>query len=335
MAVGRGGLPRRYVLLLLVLTAVTLITLDQRRDDSGPLGAVGRVAHDVVEPIRRATDVVVAPVADWIDGVSEAGSLKDDNEELRRELAEAQAQLDRAQDAIQENERLHAILDLPYPLNAETIAARVVSPAPGNFEQTVVLDKGSDHGIRVDMPVVASDGLYGRVVEASARQAKVLLVTDETFSASVRLANGRVTGIVSGRGGGRDLELEFLAGVEEDAIARGDPVVTAGQDDSLFPSGIPVGEVSDLEEEAGGLFVTAAVEPVVDLDVVEVVLVVVPETVRVPDLSETGTPEVPSDEPTDEPEPVDDGADVSVLTTTTTLPEEELDVTVGEEAGRG
>lgn len=281
MAVTGRSVRRRYVLLLLVLTAVTFITLDQRRDDSGPLGAAGSVAHEVVAPVRSAADAVVSPVADWLDGVTSAGSLRDDNRELRRQLAEADATVERAEDLIEENRRLAALLDLEFLEGIPTITARIVSPPVGNYEETVTLGKGTSAGIREGMPVVASDGLYGRVIEVSASQSKVMLLTDERFSVSVRSARDRLVGIAAGDGT-ETLQLEFIQGTDDadPVVLRGDAVVTSGRDASMYPGGIPVGRIGEVREDPVTAQLSADVVPAVDLGAVEVVKVVDWDPVR-------------------------------------------------------
>lgn len=281
MAVTGRSVRRRYVLVLLVLTAVTFITLDQRRDDSGPLGAAGSIAHEVVAPVRSAADAVVSPVADWLDGVTSAGSLRDENRDLRRQLAEADARVERAEDLIEENRQLAELLDLEFLEGIPTIAARIVSPPTGNYEETVTIGKGESDGVRKGMPVVASEGLYGRVVEASASQSKVMLLTDERFSVSVRSARDRLVGIAAGDGSDT-LLLEFIEGIDDadPVVLRGDTVVTSGRDGSLYPAGIPVGRLGEVREDAVTAQLSADVEPAVDLGAVEVVKVVDWDSVR-------------------------------------------------------
>src|SRR5260370_21274302 len=102
---------RRTILALIVLTAVTLITLDVR--GSGPISALRGGAHDVVNPIAGVFDTVFSPVGDWIDGVTSAASLKDENAQLRRRLDAARGQGAPARAATQENNDLKKLPHLP------------------------------------------------------------------------------------------------------------------------------------------------------------------------------------------------------------------------------
>ncbi|MCZ7534561.1 MAG: hypothetical protein M5T61_00560 [Acidimicrobiia bacterium] len=147
MVVYRRGGRRRYVLVLLLLTAITLITLDKRSGDSGPLGAVGRAAHEVVSPVAKAVNAVTDPVGDWFEGVTSAGSLKRDNDRLRAELADAESRARRGDAALQENRRYKELLELEIPEDSEAVAANVVLGPAGNYESTIIIDKGSDAGV--------------------------------------------------------------------------------------------------------------------------------------------------------------------------------------------
>lgn len=297
MAVTGRTLHRRYVLLLLVLTAVTLVALDSQSDDSGPLGALGSIAHEIVAPVQRATGAVVEPIADWLDGVVSAGSLEAENDDLRAALAEAEAEAARDEDARARVAELSELLELPWVEGIDSVTADVISPPVGNFEHTLVIGKGSSSGIRVDAPVIASGGLLGRVIEVSPSQAKVLLLTDERFNVSVRSARDRLVGIAVGNGSGT-LDLEFLAGVDDGdpgedppVLIVGDAIVTSGLDASLYPPGIPVGEISEVIDDPTTSARTGTLAPFVDIDVVETVQVLDWDPVRddVAPLAEPGS----------------------------------------------
>src|SRR4051812_24285173 len=83
---------RRSVLLIIILTALTLITLDARGGRTGPLGFLGRGAHTLLSPVQGAVDDVVSPVSDWWEGVTNSGDIKKENRKLRDELAAAQGE---------------------------------------------------------------------------------------------------------------------------------------------------------------------------------------------------------------------------------------------------
>ncbi len=271
MAVYRRG-NRRVILVLLLVTSVTLITLDVR--GAGPIGGARGLAHDVVAPVASAADRVFSPVGDWIGGVTHAGSLKDENARLRKQLEELRGNAAQNRAFESENQELSKLLDLPYTEDRDAVAARVVSGSPGNFEWTVQIDRGTSHGVSENMAVVTGAGLVGRVVEASGSRATVLLIRDPDSGVSVVTQIARTTGIAQGRTGETTLRLDLVNPAEQ--VDQGELVFTSGQDGSRFPPNIPVARVVEVTKQRGELQQDVVLRPLVDLDSLEFVKVLRP-----------------------------------------------------------
>jgi rod shape-determining protein MreC len=268
--IGTRRTNRRYVLLLLVLTAITLITLDSRREEPGALGTVGRAAHTIVSPIESAVDSVVSPIADWFDGVTDGASLKSENRRLNRRLGEYEDRLRRANAALDENEELHRLLGLPILADIPRTSARVINRSPGNFEWTVTIDKGEEEGISPDMVVLGPDGLVGRVLDAWNGGSKVLLLIDPESNVGVRVLPGLVSGIAEGIAGSKELRVDLDADAQ---VSIGDNVVTSGLENSSFPADLSVGRITEVEVQPGGLGTVVRVEPWTDFEALEFVTV--------------------------------------------------------------
>ena len=274
MVVYQRGNRRRTILALIVLTAVTLITLDVR--GAGPISAVRGGAHDVVNPIAGAFDTVFSPVGDWIDGVTSAASLKDENARLRRRLDAARGQRATARAATAENKELKKLLDLPFVEDANSIAALVVEGAPSNFEFTVQIGTGESDGVGVDMPVVTGAGLVGRVLEVSRDRATVLLIKDPESGVGVKIEKSGTTGVVKGRGDSNTVRADFVDPKAE--VTKGEIVYTSGQQNSPFPAAIPVGTVSKVTNTRGDLQQDILVKPLVDFSRLDYVKVLRPSS---------------------------------------------------------
>lgn len=257
MVVYRPSRRRRIVLALLVLTSVTLVTLDLRGDQGGVLGTVRDGVRDVLAPVQDAVDAVVTPVGDWVDGVTSAGSLERENRRLREEVAELRNEQARAESVLRENEELRRLAGLSWVGDVESVVAEVVEGPVGNFQWTIGLDKGSDAGLAEGMPVVASAGLVGRVVSVSGSRATVRLLTDDASQVAVRLPDGQ-RGIVSGRSGRDTLALEMEA---DATVEVGEAVVTAGLENGLFPAGLPVGTVQSVRPDTDDVRAGGVVRP--------------------------------------------------------------------------
>jgi rod shape-determining protein MreC len=276
VVVYRSTNQRRPILLLIVVTAVALITLDVR--GSGPISAVRGGAHDVVSPVAGALDTVFSPLWDWIDGVTSATSLKDENARLRRRLDAARGQQAAARATIEENKELKKLLDLPFVDDSSAIAAPVVDGAPSNFEFTVQIGKGETDGVAVDMPVVTGAGLVGRVLEVSRDRATVLLVNDPQSGVGVKLERTGTTGVAKGRGDSSTVRVDFVDPNAE--VTEGEIVSTSGLVNSPFPPGIPVGTVSKVAKAPGDRQQDVLVKPLVDFSRLDYVKVLRPSPGR-------------------------------------------------------
>jgi rod shape-determining protein MreC len=251
------------VLILLVLTSITLITLDARGNNGGVTRTVRNAARDSMAPVQSAVDDVLAPVDDWVDGVTRSADIKAENRKLRRELAEARGQAAESVGARRENRELKKFQNLTFAPDLRGVTAQVIAGSPGNFESTIALDKGTDDGIMNAMPVVAGGGLVGRVVQASRKRATVLLLTDVESGVSVRLGDTGDRGVVNGRAGSNLLRLQFVE--PKVKVKRNDLVFTAGLDGSVFPANIPVGRVVSVKKAPGAIEQTILVRPLVDV----------------------------------------------------------------------
>jgi rod shape-determining protein MreC len=264
---------RRYVLGVIILTCLTLITLDSRSGRSGPLGALGRVAHQVVSPVQGAVDDVTRPVGDWWSGVTDSGGLKRKNRRLEEQIAALRGKVKQADQAIRENSDLKKSLDLHNALLVKNVVGGVVGRDVGNFDPTLTIDKGSETGIAVDMPVISPEGIVGKVIEVWNGGSKIRVLTDPEFSVGVQTPGHpplpATTGIAKGQTGSHDLFVAFDAGT---SVRRGDMIVTSPQS-TLFPSGLLVGTVAAVKVQPGNIGVNATITPFVDLGALQHVTV--------------------------------------------------------------
>jgi rod shape-determining protein MreC len=222
-------------------------------------------ASVVIGPVESAVDTVTAPVRNAWHGVTDYEDLQRENDELRGQIEAADAEGVQASDAERQLAELSAALDLPWAGNVETATARVVSGPRSNFSHAIEIDKGTDDGIAVDMPVVTGAGLVGRVSQATGSRSTVELLTDPEFRVGVRLSTTGDLG--TARGQGRDDPLSVDSAISPSAkVAKGTGVVTSGVDRSAYPPGIPVGTVASSRRGSGGLALDLDVDPVVDVD---------------------------------------------------------------------
>lgn len=261
MALSRRTGRSRLTLALLVLTSLTLLTLDFR--DSQLVQSARRVASTALSPFRGAAETVSEPFSNAWHGITDYGDLESENEALRAELDELRGQAVADENAA---EQLAGILDqlgIEWVGDIPTAAARVVAGPASNFTHTIELDKGSGAGVKVGMPVVNGAGLVGKVVQVTSDRATVQLITDPDFAVGVRLVPDGSLGTATGGGDGENLivDTQLEADVE---VAEGTVLTTSGADRSAFPGDIPVGTVRGSREASGGLTLDLFVEPLAD-----------------------------------------------------------------------
>ncbi len=250
------------MLVLLVLTAVTLITLDQRGAGGGLISGARDGARDAIAPVQTAVDDAFRPIGDWWSGISDSAGLKTTNARLRKQLADARSRAQAAEPALRENEELKRLTQLSFVGGIPAVATQIVSASPGNFVSSVELNKGTDAGIAVGNPVVAGDGLVGRITSASKQRSTVLLLTDPASEVGVRFDATGATGVAKGRAGSNLLTLDFVS--PDVQVNKGDVVSTAGLQNAAFPAGLPVARVVSVEKTAGDLDQRITLRPLVN-----------------------------------------------------------------------
>jgi rod shape-determining protein MreC len=134
----------------------------------------------------------------------------------------------------------------------------------------ILINAGSNDGLRRGMPVVTHQGLVGRVDAVIDSAARVQLITDPTSSVNVRLQNSRTEAILVGSTTA-DLWLDMIP--QQAKVIPGDLVVTSGLG-GVYPPNIPAGQVLDVQKQEAALFQQASVQPAVDFNQLSIVLVI-------------------------------------------------------------
>jgi len=256
----------RFTLILLILTSITLLTLDFR--GFGPLEAVRSRALSIVAPVGDTTANVFRPVGNLWHGAFEYDDLKRQNDELQARVDELNGQITSGDVAKQSLQQLLEQANLPFVGDLPTTRARVVSGTIGNFDyDSIQIDKGSNDGIKVDMPVVVGTGLVGTVVRVTDNRSVIKLITDPTFKVSISVvgssvANAPVTGVAHGQGSGRPLNASLNA---DAPVQPGQLLVTAGVAGGLFPPDLPVGTVASVTKDQGSLQTNLDIDPLANL----------------------------------------------------------------------
>lgn len=196
-------------------------------------------------------------------------STQRENQVLRESVRQLNVRIIESQDALLENERLKQLLALKGTFQSPSVAANVIGEDSAPWYRSIVIDRGSVDGLFEGMPVMATNGVVGRVVKVAASSSRVLLLTDHASSIAASIQRSRARGVLKGKGGG-SCSLEFT--VREDDVKVGDIVTTSGVG-GVFQKGRVLGEVTMVKKGEYGMFQTVDVRPAVNTYHLEEVLV--------------------------------------------------------------
>lgn len=257
---------------LLILATVTVLTLDFR---TGALQGLSGGVTQVIGVFQAGVRTVARPIEGVVESVQGLRGVRAENEQLREENQLLRRQAEAYTDVARENARLRELLQLESSLELETVSARVIGASLSGLERTALVDKGSESGLEVDSAVLGPEGFAGRIIWVGPQMARVRLITDPQSAVGVRIGDIGETGSVVGTG--RDelrLELVSRAALDQGAVRRGDVVTTSGYQGGIFPPGIPVGRIEEVQLAERGADYTIRVRPLARLSRLDVVSVV-------------------------------------------------------------
>jgi rod shape-determining protein MreC len=263
---------RRAALAIFVALSVALVTAYFGESGGGLLHALQRGAQEALAPIETGASRALKPVRDLFGWFGDTLDAKDENEKLKREVERLRGEVARGQTARRDARQLRGLVGLQrqdgFPEGTKPVTARVIARSPTVWFSSVKIDKGSDDGVRVDQPVIASGGLVGKVTSVSGGSAQVTLLTDASSAVSAQVMPEGANGIVKPEvGNPRDLLLDFVE--KGRRVTEGTTVVTSGfassRVESLFPRGIPIGTVTEVDLDEIELYQRVHIKPFADL----------------------------------------------------------------------
>jgi rod shape-determining protein MreC len=266
------------LVVVLVSLSLAIITLDYKQGAGGPLANLGATVRTGLEPLQAAATSVTRPIGDFLSGLAHLPSLQRENEDLQAQLADAQTELSRINFREHQAEVLRGLLELRAALDPEAVAAVVIANSVSNFDWTVTIDRGSDDGLALGMPVVTGAAeaprAVGRIVSVTKGSADVELIIDPRSAVAAVLGDAGEGGIVEGQGDD-DLRMDLITPGTK--VGGNEQVWTQGYavpgERSVFPPDVLLGEVSRVTPESNSVQTSVLVRPAVDFSTLEYVLV--------------------------------------------------------------
>jgi rod shape-determining protein MreC len=230
---------------------------------------LGRVLLDVVAPFQRVGMFGARALGDlWLDAAA-LFRRRAELDALRARVAELEEHAVHTDEVEQENARLRELLAFRKRLEGDVVTATVVGRDATGFARTITIGRGESDGVVKGAAVLAPAGVVGQVFLVSAHAARVLLVTDHNSGVDAIVQRTRARGIVEGTVS-EGCSLKFVKRTED--LQHGDVVVTSGVD-GIFPRGLPIGRIVAVDKRGQSLFQHASVQPFVDFERLEEVLV--------------------------------------------------------------
>jgi len=269
----------RLTLGVLLIAALVLITADYRDGSSSPVRGLRQISGAVFGGAERAASAVAGPVARFFGGSSQPGGTGRQLAALQSQVARLRAELSQERLSSADYRQLRQLLQLSGAGGYRVVAATVIAVGQG-YQQTVTLDAGSSDGVQPRETVLNGNGLVGEVTAVSAQTCTVLLASDASSVVGVQLAPSGQIGWVTGPGkSGTGSGLMKLQVLDASTVLKpGQQLVTAASvRDRPYVPGVPVGVISSVQDQAGGLTALALVRPYVTFTALGVVgIVIVP-----------------------------------------------------------
>ena len=253
------------IVLVLVISGLLFLAI------SGYLTPVFNLTLNPLISLQRWISVRYISAKDFLTTPREVTELRERNTVLEAQVSQLQTQLIVMEERLGEAQVCFALLDFgrtnpQYDYIAATVIGREISP----FLQYIIIDKGTEDGVRYGMPVVTQQGLVGRVDAVIAAAARVKLITDSTSVVNVRLQTAGIEAQLQGSLTG-DVFLDMIP--PDEVIEPGDVVLTSGLGGN-YPPNLFIGQVLSTQQRENALFQTASVQPIVDFSSINAVLVV-------------------------------------------------------------
>ena len=269
----RGFFSKKNLVLMAALVFIALAAISVAGGKTFPVAKT--MLTTIFKPIDNFfTDIgnAVSQTGRFIGSVM---STYEENEDLKKEIANLRKANIDAGEIWAENERLKTMLNYKQSQNRYILLpSRVVGYNPTGIEGSLIIDKGTKDGVKKDMTVVTSLGLVGSVVDAYSSASRVQLVINPKTAVGgiVQRAESRVAGIVSGNAS-TPFTPNLLNLARDADVKEGDTVITSGFG-GIYPKGIVIGTISKVINAEGGLLKYAVIVPTVDFSKLEEVMII-------------------------------------------------------------
>jgi len=256
----KQGAPARVKVTVFALISVALLVVDARFH---ALTSVRQVAATVLYPFQMVALMPRDAMSNMGSYFSSISALQKEVRELKsQQVAMAQA-MQQAQLQTAENGHLRKLMDARDHMPVRSMMSEILYDARDPATRRVVLDRGSQNGVKLGLPVIDNAGVVGQVTRVFPFTSEVTLLTDKEQAIPVQVLRNGLRSVAYGRGQSGQLDLRFVAPNAD--IVVGDVLVTSGLD-GMYPAGLAVAKVTQVESVAQGAFGRVVCQPLAGID---------------------------------------------------------------------
>ena len=226
----------------------------------------------IVDGVRSGSTAIFGSVQNVLENSISYFNLREENRELKKENTQLAYENFQLQDALLENIRLRRLLQFKYDVEYDLIPAKVIGFNPQSIETGLLLSSTELDSVKINAAVLTADGLVGRVIDKTANYAICQNLTDPNNRVSARVQRNRILGMIKWDGVNA-LILDHVPNTIK--ILPGDVIFTSGFS-KIYPIGIKIGVVTEVEKDNSKLFQNISVKPSVDFNRLEEVFIYQP-----------------------------------------------------------
>ncbi len=253
-----------------IFVVLSLLLLSLSSGEGQEWNPAEKIAVEIAAPFQRLFTGTVCLVRDIWRNYFSLVQTRQENLLLKRRIDLLEIENSKYQELLLANQRLRNLLGFQENTNESLLAARVIGWDSSGLYKSIILDKGKSDGLTGNMPVVNSEGVVGRIVSVSPNYAQALLITDQNSAIDGLVQSSRARGMLKGGGSG-GCYFDYVIKTSE--IETGDRIVTSGLG-GIFPKGLSLGTVKEINDSPNMLFKEVRVTPAVDFSKLEEVLIV-------------------------------------------------------------
>jgi rod shape-determining protein MreC len=256
----KQGASARVKVTVFAMLSVALLAVDARFH---ALTEVRRVAATVLYPFQMAALVPRDAISNMGGYFSSISALQKDVRDLKSQQVAMAQVVQQAQLQMTENVHLRRLMDAREHLPVRSMMAEILYDARDPSTRRVVVDRGSQHGVKAGLPVIDNAGVVGQVTRVFPFTSEVTLLTDKEQAIPVQVLRSGLRNVAYGRGQSGLLDLRFVAPNAD--VQVGDVLVTSGLD-GMYPAGLAVAKVIQVENVAQGAFGRVLCQPLAGID---------------------------------------------------------------------